>query len=69
MTIFCTFIGISMTMQTTSVQLLDPQYFFFPLILGGFVLCTAALCVILNLVAELAENTEDHLYIENSSRN
>ena len=39
------------------------------MILGGFVLCVAALCVILNLVAELAENTEDHLYIENSSRN
>jgi Na+/H+-translocating membrane pyrophosphatase len=38
------------------------------MILGGFVLCTAALCVLLNLVAELDENTEDHLYIENSSR-
>jgi len=38
-----------MTIQTSSKQLLDDKYFYFPLILGGFVLLGAALTIIASL--------------------
>jgi len=48
--------------------MLDDKYYYFPLLLGGFTLCGAAVCSIINLLSELSEETEDHLFVENCSR-